>query len=93
MQKNALDVILDLGYVNTLADQDVWRRKATTPNGFEYYKLVLIYMGTLLWVSHALKGTMDKLGGLYNLKDTVKLPDRYLGTNIGRWTLPDGQDV
>ena len=36
---------------------------------------------------------MDKLSGLYNLKDTVKLPDRYLGANVGRWTLLDGQDV
>ena len=51
-RKMLMDVMLDLGYTNTFADQDVWRRKATTADGFEYYKLVLIYVDDILCVSH-----------------------------------------
>ena len=36
-RKMLTQVMLDLGYTNTLADQDVWRRTATTKDGFEYY--------------------------------------------------------
>ena len=83
-RKMLMQVMLDLGYTNTLADQDVWRRAATTKDGFEYYELVLIYINDILCVSHKPKETMDSLAGLYDLKDTVKPPERYLGANIGR---------
>ena len=92
-RKMLMEAMVNMGFTNTLADQDVWRKKATTPDGFEYYELVLIYVDDILCVSHVPKVTMDKLAGLYDLKDTVKPPDRYLGANIGRWTLPDGRDV
>ena len=36
---------------------------------------------------------MDILGKIYDLKDTVKAPERYLGANIMKWQMPDGQEV
>jgi len=83
----------DMGYENTLANQDVWQRAATMDDGFEYYELVLIYVDDILCISHKPQETMTKLAGLYDLKDTVKSPERYLCANIGQWTLPDGRDV
>ena len=85
--------LVDAGYQNTYADADVWRRRAAKPDGFEYYELVLVYTDDILCVSHQPQVTMDMLSQLYDLKDTVKPPQRYLGANIDRWTLPDGRDV
>ena len=33
---------------------------------------------------------MNVLGKIYDLKDTVKPPERYLGANILRWQLEEG---
>ena len=84
-------VLTDMKYEPTYADPDVWRRPAVTPDGFEYYELVLAYVDDLLCISHNPKATMDDLSKTFDLKDTVKTPDRYLGANIGQYTLPDGR--
>jgi hypothetical protein len=36
---------------------------------------------------------MDKLTAIYDLKDSVKEPERYLGANIRQWQCPDGRIV
>jgi hypothetical protein len=36
---------------------------------------------------------MDVIGKIYDLKDTIKPPERYLGANIWKWQFPDGQEV
>eukprot|EP00978_Attheya_sp_CCMP212_P000994 scaffold2061_cov62-Attheya_sp.AAC.3 len=36
---------------------------------------------------------MDMIGKLYDLKDSVGEPERYLGVNLKKWTLQDGQEV
>jgi len=36
---------------------------------------------------------MQQIGKVYDLKDTVKPPDRYLGANVSKWQLPDGREV
>jgi hypothetical protein len=36
---------------------------------------------------------MEMIGKIYDLKDTVKPPERYLGANIRCWQLPDGREV
>jgi hypothetical protein len=34
----------DMGFENSIADPDVWRRSATTETGKEYYELLLVYV-------------------------------------------------
>jgi hypothetical protein len=82
-----------MGYRSTIADPDVFMRKAAKPNGFEYYKYMLTYVDDCLCVSHQPEETMDVIGKIYDLKDTVKPPERYLGANIKKWQLPDGREV
>eukprot|EP00978_Attheya_sp_CCMP212_P002332 scaffold4832_cov20-Attheya_sp.AAC.1 len=36
---------------------------------------------------------MDMIGKLYDLKDSVGEPERYLGVNLKKWTLQDGREV
>jgi Reverse transcriptase (RNA-dependent DNA polymerase) len=83
----------DLGYKSSIADPDVFIRPATKPDGFEYYKMLLTYVDECLCVSAKPGETMDALGKIYDLKDMVKPPKRYLGANIKKWQLPDGREV
>ena len=67
----ARNVILDhddMKYTQYKADHDVWYRPAVKPNGFEYYKYVLIFVDNILNISHDTKSTMEKIGTLYQLK-------------------------
>jgi hypothetical protein len=45
-----------------------------------------------LCVSAQPEDTMNVLGKIYDLKDTVKPPKRYLGANILQWQLEDGRE-
>jgi Reverse transcriptase (RNA-dependent DNA polymerase) len=83
----------DMGYKSTIADPDVFIRPAVKADGFKYYKILLTYMDDCLCVSANPQDTMDTLGKIYDLKDTVKPPERYLGANIKEWQLPDGRTV
>ena len=83
----------DMGYKSSIADPDVFIRPAAKENGFEYYEMLLTYVDDCLCVSAKPQETMDALGKIYDLKDTVKPPERYLGANIRKWQLPDGREV
>jgi hypothetical protein len=83
----------DMGYKSSIADPDVFIRRAAKPDGFEYYEFLLMYVDDCLCVSARPEDTMDILGKIYDLKDTVKPPKRYLGANIRKWQLPDGREV
>jgi len=85
--------LMDMGYKPSVADPDVYLRPASKANGDEYYEFLLTYVDDCLCVSADPKNTMDALGKVYDLKDTVKPPERYLGANILRWQLPDGREV
>ena len=86
--------LTNLGYDNTKADPDVYRRAQVKPNGFKYYEYLLVYVDDILCISHKPKETMDLLAGIYRLKeDSVGPPDRYLGANVGKFQLPDGREA
>jgi hypothetical protein len=85
--------LMDMGYQLSIADPDVFIRKASKPNGFEYYEFFLTYVDNCLCVSASPEETMNEIGKIYDFKDTVKPPDWYLGANIGKWQLPDGREV
>ena len=87
------ETIETLGYTTTIADPDVYRRKATKRNGDTYYELLLVYVDDILCISENPQLTMDKIATIYELRDTVKEPTQYLGANLRKWVLPDGRKV
>ena len=66
--------------------------KTIDEKGHEYYKWILCYVDDLLVISHDPQSFMEKLSESHDLKDTVHPPEQYLGANISRWHLPDGQE-
>ena len=59
------------GYKSCKADPDVWMRKATRPDGFQYWEYVLVYSDDILAVSHEPMKIMDYLASKYTLKEKV----------------------
>jgi hypothetical protein len=86
--------IADMGFEPTQADPDVWRRRFKAKNGLEYWELLLVYVDDVLCVADTeqAKKTMDAIGQIYDLKDTVKPPTTYLGAQIERMQLPSGME-
>ena len=87
------ETLEEMGWQNTIADPDVYRRSASRGNGSKYYELLLVYVDDILVVSHKPKETMDRIGEVYDLKDSVARPTRYLGANIERRQTKDGRIV
>ena len=88
------ETLEDLGYKDTKADPDVYRRAATKPNGYKYYEYLLVYVDDILCISHAPQETMKVISGIYRLKDdNTGPPSRYLGANVGKYQLPDGREA
>lgn len=57
-----------MNFQNTIADPNVWRRRAMKPNGFSYYKLLLVYIDDIMVISHDPKVTLLKIYKVYQLK-------------------------
>jgi hypothetical protein len=86
-------VVEGLGYTSTIADPDVYRREATKANGDRYYELILVYVDDILCISENPEATLSAIAKVFDLGDTIKEPDRYLGANLRKWALPDGRTV
>ena len=68
--------LIDLGYMSTKANPDVWIRAQVKP---------------IMVLSHDTEPTMDAIANLYQLKEgSVGEPTQYLGANVGKYQLPDG---
>ena len=67
--------------------------KRSTKGGEPYYEWLLYYVDDLLVVSENPQATMDAISKTYDLRDSVKPPERYLGANTSKWQLPDGREV
>ena len=75
--------LIDIGYVSSKADPDVWLKAETKPGGTESYAYVLVYVNDILHLHHCPDTFMNRLVELYRLKDgSVGEPNRYLGANI-----------
>ena len=80
------------GFESTIADPDVWRRKAQKPCGFEYYELMLVYVEDLMFVSHDPKLMLVNIDKIYQLKEgRLGKPDTYQGGQIYEHHLNDGR--
>jgi hypothetical protein len=85
--------LVELDFKNTYADPDLWIRLAIDGND-KYYEMILVYVDDILCISRDTKSIMDHLASKYRLKEgSVKQPEKYLGANIGKWTLDDGRCV
>jgi hypothetical protein len=57
----------DIGFVSTIADPDVWIRPAACKDGYEYYEMLLVYVGDVLAISHEPKVLIDAIGEYYKV--------------------------
>ena len=79
-----------LGFTPCRADGDVWMRKATKADGEKYYEYLLVYTDDILIVSTEPRKVMSGLEAHYRVKPTsIKEPDMYLGSDVGKYTIPD----
>ena len=83
------DTILDIEFLDTVADHDVYRRLATKANGDKYYEYICVYVDDLLVESHRAEDIMNIFGKTYRLKEEAKEPDIYFGASIRKVTKED----
>jgi hypothetical protein len=82
--------IVDMGFVSTVADPDVYRKRRASNLNFEYYELLLVYVDDILVISHEPKPHMDRLQHEYGFAlSAMGEPERYLGSNIEKVQLPN----
>jgi hypothetical protein len=85
--------VVAMGWQNTIADPDVYRRTAMRLNDNMYNVLLLVDLDDILVVSHKPQEVMDRIGETYDLKKSVARQDRYLGANIERRQTKEGRIV
>jgi len=87
-----------LGWEHSLADPDVWYRKAIRhdDNGNEeiYYEYLLLYTDDCLCVSHKGKEALMQIDEFFKLKrDSIGPPKIYLGAKLSKVVLPNGVEA
>ena len=92
-RQTLMSTLQDMNYVPSKADENLYQREAVGENGEVYYEWLLVYVDDLMCISEKPEETMNEIKKTYDLKDTVKTPDRYLGADIGTWQLPDGREI
>ena len=93
--RNALsEAIQNCGFKPTLADPDVYLRKAVKPDGMKYYEMLFVYVDDILCLSHKAREVINEIGEHYKIKPgSDKEPDLYLGANVEKVQCPDGREV
>ena len=83
------NTILDMGFVGTVADPDVYRRANAKPDGFKYYEYILVYVDDVLIISHDANVHLERIQAEYELNpNSIGPPTRYLGADVKRVTRP-----
>ena len=84
--------LTDMGFQESKADPNVWRREARKGSGDIYYELLLVYGDDILCVSHDPRPILDTIDSFYKIKEgSLEEPSTYLGTQIYKHNLPDGR--
>jgi hypothetical protein len=81
---------MELGYKPSKADPDIWMKPKVKTNGDESYLMIHVYVDDVLYFDHEPGKLMKDLEKLYRLKDKAETLDRYLGANIDKVQLSDG---
>jgi hypothetical protein len=89
------------GYEDMSRDEaraaNVWRPhdgRGVAGSGVEYYELLLVYVDDVLVISHDPQAVMREIGSAFEIKDgKTGEPERYLGANIEKFEIDDGQKV
>ena len=72
-----------LGFQTCLADNDVWIKAQTKPDGSQYYAYVLIYVDDILVMHHDAKRVMAQIDYFFHMKpESMGDPDIYLGCKL-----------
>ena len=80
----------DMKFFSCKADPDVWMRKATKPDGTQYWEYVLCYVDDVLCISLEPKKLLDGISENFTLKaGSVKEPDLYLGAEISKYFIEE----
>ena len=85
-----------LGFVPCKADPDVWMRPASkTFNNTEHWEFILPYVDDALCISMRPEEILNNEIGKYWImkKDSVGLPNIYLGNKVSKVTLENGVDA
>ena len=76
-------ILYDMNYRASLANPDVWKRKAAKPSGERYHKYVLCYVDDILVLLHHPIRSMDGIRDMFKLKgDRAEKSDMYLGAQV-----------
>jgi hypothetical protein len=86
-----VDILRTGGFQSSLADPDVWMRKAQKPCGFVYWEYLLAYVDDILIISHQPHTVIDALSQHVTFKPgSVEPPKSYLGADVSQITVHDG---
>ena len=84
-------VIEKQGFDMCRADNDVWMRKAVKADGTKIWEYVLVYSDDLLVLAMDPEALLNRIDQHFKMKDgSVGIPEKYLGADIGKFTLNDG---
>ena len=79
-----------MGFIPSLADPDMWMRKATRDDGTLYYEYLVCYVDDLIICSHKPAHVIQELRDSgYELKGG-SAPETFLGATIGCHMFKDG---
>ena len=68
-------------------------RKATKPDGTQYWECILCYVDDVLCISHEPKKLLDGIAENFTLKaGSVKEPDLYLGAEISKYFIEESNE-
>ena len=81
-------------FESTLADPNVWIKRAQKPDGYEYYEMLLVYTDDILIVSHQCDTIADGIDNHYKIKpESRKAPEIYLGADVAKVQTAGGHEV
>ena len=63
------ETLIDMDFIPTVADTDIYWRRIRKPNGEDYNELLLLYVDDVLCCSHNPQMIMDKLTLTYDMKE------------------------
>ena len=73
--------IRSMGFKDTKADGDVYRKKSLRDGKVPYYEYMVVYVDDVIYISEAPEQWIDALAKQYRLRETG-VPKRFLGSDI-----------